>query len=84
MSGFSSNRGRVHAVRCLWTTLALALIAGALLVFDLAGGRHFDPTIRSALIATLIVASIACVATRWALAAWFSRTFTDEQDPLRD
>jgi hypothetical protein len=65
-------------------TLALALIAGALLAFDLMGGRPFDPTVRLALVATLIVASIACAATRWALTAWFSGSFTDEQDPMRD
>lgn len=84
MSGFSSNRGRVHAVRCLRLALALALIAAALLGFDLASGGRFDPTVRLALVGTLIVSSIACVATRWALAAWFSGSFTDEQDPMRD
>lgn len=84
MGGFSSNRGRAHGLRVLWTTLALALIAAALLAFDLVSRGRFDPTVRVALVATLIVSSIACVATRWALAAWFSGTFTDEQDPLRD
>jgi hypothetical protein len=83
MGSPSYNRGRAHAVRIKWVSLALTVVTLILLLTDVAQGWSFDHSIRLALIATSAFGFVIHCATRLMLAKWFSGSFTDDQDPMR-
>jgi hypothetical protein len=83
VAGPSYNRGRSHAVRIKWVSLALTVVALIFFLIDMTHRWNFDRSIRLALIAISAFGLVIHCATRLALAKWFSGSFADDQDPMR-